>query len=188
MKTDTLRSLGIETLGDIPAAELFSASIDAPRYGLCDEGLKRLSLLCDFVSEYNREMECEASEAITCARQAARMMHADMSPVTREEVWVLMLTKANTPILRKRLFIGGLDTAVIDQRLILKEALLCGAAGFILLHTHPSGKAEPSTEDIRMTERLRDACRVMDLTLVDHIVMAERRWYSFAEQGGGSFR
>jgi DNA repair protein RadC len=82
------------------------------------------------------------------------------------------------------LFRGTINRAAVEPRLVLKEGLLIGAAGFLLFHTHPSGDPAPSAEDLAFTRRLADAAEVVGLRMLDHLILGTtRRWVSLRERG-----
>ena len=71
----------------------------------------------------------------------------------------------------------------IDKKLILATALKCGANGIILSHNHPSGSLQPSNEDTNITQKLKEACKILDLDLLDHIIYTTNGYYSYADNG-----
>ncbi len=100
-----------------------------------------------------------------------------------EECRVLLLNQRLDILGDKCVGRGGLTATVVDLRLVLREALVARAAAIALCHNHPSGSARPSAEDDRLTERLGQACRTMDLRLIDHIIVAGASYYSYADEG-----
>ena len=96
---------------------------------------------------------------------------------------VFYLNKKNKVIDKKKIGEGGTDSCIIDPKLILQHALLSLAAGIIIFHNHPSGNLQPSKQDLRFTERLKAGCDVMDIKLMDHLIIAENGYYSFADEG-----
>ena len=78
---------------------------------------------------------------------------------------------------------GGICGTVADIRLILQTALLCNATAMILAHNHPSGQLNPSNEDIKLTKQIKEAARLMDMRVVDHLIITADSYYSFAEEG-----
>jgi len=78
---------------------------------------------------------------------------------------------------------GGISGTVIDIRIILGVALKCNASGIILVHNHPSGNIRPSEQDRRITIRLKDACHLLDLSLLDHLIICKNNFYSFTQEG-----
>lgn len=115
-----------------------------------------------------------------------RRVYMKMIPLLRdirhEECWVLFLNHANRLIGKEMISKGGLDSTLIDRRVILKRALDRKASGVILVHNHPSGSPYPSVEDIRQTKELGKALSSCDLHLVDHVIIAGRGFYSFADE------
>lgn len=182
MQKRTLEALGLRTEKDIPAAEIFASTLDARTYGLGSEEVRFIRCLRDFVMEYNREIPMREDRPVTCSRDAALIMYDSMRGLDHEEVWVVMLNSANVPLGRHLICSGGLDTSVIDSRRVVKIALEQNAKGVILFHNHPSGRPEPSAADIRETERLRGALGVFEMNLLDHVVMTDSKYYSFAEE------
>ncbi len=78
---------------------------------------------------------------------------------------------------------GGLDTCPVDPRVVFRAAVMQGAAAIIAAHNHPSGDAEPSKEDVRLTERLKQAGDLLGIQLLDHLVLGDGSWCSLAERG-----
>lgn len=93
----------------------------------------------------------------------------------------MYLTQDCSLIASERLTKGTLTATPIDGRTVIKHALLLNAVSVILLHNHPSGNPQPGTVDIRQTERVRSACSLLDISLLDHIILAEDSYFSFAE-------
>ncbi|HID43348.1 MAG TPA: JAB domain-containing protein [Archaeoglobaceae archaeon] len=98
---------------------------------------------------------------------------------------VILLDSGNKPIKNLELSKGGLETSVVDIREVIREASKEGAASIILVHNHPSGEAEPSVEDIKVTERIANACRLIGVRVLDHIIIGKNRedYVSFLERG-----
>lgn len=108
---------------------------------------------------------------------------ADMRELLHEECRVILLSHANRILGQKLISRGGMTSASVDPRLIIRAALMAEATGFILVHNHPSGTLRPSPDDDRLTERVRQAAQIMDLRLVDHVIVAETGYYSYLEEG-----
>ena len=118
--------------------------------------------------------------AITSAKDAVLSVNS-LYGLDHEELWVLFLNSKNKPLECKRMTSGGWTSTVIDNRQILREALMLRSSGLILFHNHPSGDPTPSIEDIKQTEKLKDASNLLDITLIDHIIVGDQSYYSFAE-------
>lgn len=101
----------------------------------------------------------------------------------REVFLALFLDTRHRLIASEEMFLGTLDGTQVHPREIVKEALRHNAAAVCVAHNHPSGEPEPSTADRAVTERLREALRLVDIRLLDHFVVAGKRWVSLASRG-----
>ena len=99
-----------------------------------------------------------------------------------EEVKVIFLNRTNKQIGIYNLAKGGITGCVVDIRIILSIALKTLATGLILVHNHPSGNPKPSTEDKKITNELRKACEIMNITLLDHLIVTKKGFFSFADE------
>jgi DNA repair protein RadC len=100
-----------------------------------------------------------------------------------EEFWILLLNRSNSIIDKIKVSQGGIAGTVTDVRIILKIALEHMASSIILCHNHPSGNKKPSEADIHITKKLTDAGKLMDIAVIDHIIIAEKLFFSFADEG-----
>ena len=112
-----------------------------------------------------------------------RYMLPRMQDLDTEEAWVLLMNRRLRLVKAVRISHGGLTETAVDVRIILREALLAGATVLTLVHNHPSGNAHPSGEDNRITQSLKRACETMRIYLVDHVIVTDGRYYSYAEEG-----
>lgn len=119
--------------------------------------------------------------------QAAGYLHEDLKALDHEESWVLFLNTAGLPLAKKMITTGTIMSTPIDHRRIVKEALNCNATAIILFHNHPSGNPAPSQTDIRETEKLRKACELFEISVLDHIIVADKSYYSFADESQKQF-
>ena len=101
----------------------------------------------------------------------------------REYAKVLYLNQQNEVIAYNTISEGGLTETAVDVRMILQGALLTNATQVILTHNHPSGNLKPSIQDEQLTERLRKACEIMRVNLVDHLIMTSNGYYSYKDMG-----
>jgi DNA repair protein RadC len=122
-------------------------------------------------------------KTITSAEQIYEYMHPDVRELTHEESWVFLLNNSSRLIKRVRLSQGGRTETSVDVRILLRHALLAEATSVILVHNHPSGSCRPSPEDNRLTERVQQACRTVNIRLVDHVIVTDGDYYSFNENG-----
>ena len=112
-----------------------------------------------------------------------KLMHPIMANLEVEESWAIFMNMASRIIKIQRISKGGLSCTAVDVRVILKEALLCNAVSIALVHNHPSGAIRPSREDDRLTKSLADACNILNIRLVDHVIVADGSFYSYADEG-----
>lgn len=98
-----------------------------------------------------------------------------------EEVKVIFLNRTNKQIGIYNLAKGGIPGCVVDIRIILSIALKTLATAIILVHNHPSGNLKPSTEDKKITNELQKACEIMNITLLDHLIVTRKGFFSFAD-------
>lgn len=103
--------------------------------------------------------------------------------LTYEEFWVLYLNQSNILLNKQLLAKGGITSTLVDVRLILKKALEYSAVGIVLAHNHPSGKLTPSDSDRNLTKKIKDAAQLMDIKIIDHIIVTEKSYFSFADEG-----
>jgi DNA repair protein RadC len=93
------------------------------------------------------------------------------------------MTRSNTIIKAECVSKGGVSGTVVDVRLILKPAIECLASSIILAHNHPSGNLKPSQEDIYLTKKIKEASKLIDISLQDHLIIGEQAYLSFADEG-----
>ena len=101
----------------------------------------------------------------------------------REVFMVLMLNRRNKVLCVHLASIGGVSGTVADPKIIFQAAILCGASGMILSHNHPSGNNEPSESDKQLTKRFSEGGKLLDIAVLDHVILTEEDFYSFADNG-----
>ena len=111
-----------------------------------------------------------------------RLMIPHMKTLDHEECWVLYLNRANHLIGKEMMSSGGLESTIMDCKSIVRRALEKKASGLILVHNHPSGSPLPGMADIKQTQSLKNALKTCDISLIDHVVIAESSYYSFADE------
>lgn len=100
----------------------------------------------------------------------------------REAVVALYLNRANNTVGYAVIGIGGVSSSTADIKLIFQKGLLCNASSVILIHNHPSGNLEPSQSDVKLTNKVKEAGKVMDMPLLDHLIITDENYYSFADE------
>jgi DNA repair protein RadC len=120
---------------------------------------------------------------ITSSHEVYEYFQPIMGDISHEEFWVLMLNRANKIIERQKISQGGMAGTVIDVKIVFRKALEAKASSIILCHNHPSGNISPSKSDIEITKKLYDAGKTMDISILDHIILTDHDYFSFADKG-----
>ena len=107
----------------------------------------------------------------------------DMMYEEQEVLRLICLNTKNKILLNKDVFRGGLSSSIVDVRILLREAIRLSSASIVIVHNHPSGDPTPSREDINITTRLNEACKIMGINLLDHIIIGKDKYLSFKEKG-----
>ena len=100
-----------------------------------------------------------------------------------ESFVVIYLNRANKTLGWQRVSQGGITGTIVDKRLILATALKCAATGIILAHNHPSGNINPSNTDKELTKQLKEASKLLDIVVLDHLIISEDNYFSFSDEG-----
>ena len=125
----------------------------------------------------------EQRPQIRCSVDIYDMMQPIIGDNRTEESWAIFVNQASRVLKKIRISSGGLSATVVDVRVLLKEALLCDAACMMLCHNHPSGNNRPSSEDDRLTKRLKDSAEAINVKLLDHVIVCSNSYYSYADEG-----
>jgi DNA repair protein RadC len=120
---------------------------------------------------------------IKCSRDVFDLLGPILSDLPHEEFWILFLNRSNKVINRMKLSQGGVSGTVTDVRMVMKRAIENLASGIIVCHNHPSGNLSPSESDTRITQKIKEAGTMMDIQLLDHLIITDRDFYSFADNG-----
>lgn len=110
-------------------------------------------------------------------------MHPIIAELPHEEFWVLYLNNSNKILFKAQLSKGGMTGTLVDVRLVFKIALEQNAVAIILSHNHPSGKLQASEADIQVTKKIQNAGRQLDIPVLDHVIVTEHGYFSFADEG-----
>ena len=115
------------------------------------------------------------------AAEALRLVYPGMEH--REYFYVLLLNRANKILGYYQVSSGGISGTVVDQRIVFQAAIKANASSLILAHNHPSGQLTPSQADLDLTKKIKAAGEIMDIQVLDHLIMTEESYYSFADEG-----
>lgn len=136
--------------------------------------------------ELGRRRKDEAPEkkpGIGSSQDAFQLIYPELADLPYEEFWVLYLNRANKLIRKTPIGKGGVSGTVADCRLIFKTAIDLLASSMVLCHNHPSGNLQPSEQDKALTRKIKEAGIMLDISLLDHIIVAGNTFYSFADEG-----
>lgn len=136
--------------------------------------------------ELGRRRAAEPTEErplMNSAEKVYRYYLGRMQDLATEECHVLLLNQSLRLIGSKLVSRGGLTSTAVDVRCVLREALLARATALILCHNHPSGNASPSTQDDRLTQDMKRAAEAVQMRLLDHVIVCDGAWFSYAEEG-----
>jgi DNA repair protein RadC len=120
---------------------------------------------------------------VMSSQSAYNAIKSKLSDLPHEEFWVIFLSRNNNVIKTDCISKGGVNGTVVDTRLIFKPAIECLASGIILAHNHPSGNLKPSQEDIHLTKKVKEAARLLDMAVQDHLIIGDQVYFSFADEG-----
>ena len=130
-----------------------------------------------------KEEKVEERTTIFSSKDVYECFYPLMCDLPTEECWVLLLNQASKIIDKVKIGAGGLNATAVDVRCVLREALLKRASAIALCHNHPSGSIRPSREDDRLTQQVNQASQCMNIRLVDHVILTDGAFYSYADEG-----
>ncbi|MFW5752309.1 MAG: RadC family protein [bacterium] len=120
---------------------------------------------------------------ITLSRDVFDFFHPLIGDLHHEEFWIIMLSRSNRIIQKMKISQGGIAGTVTDVKLIMKSALDKLATSIILCHNHPSGNIQPSEADRQITNKLKKSGDLLDIAVLDHVIIGENSYFSFADEG-----
>lgn len=120
---------------------------------------------------------------IKSSRDAFDAIAPMIMDLPHEEFWILMLNRSNQVLKRVQVSLGGVSGTIVDAKIIFKKALEITASAIILCHNHPSGNLRPSSADIEITNKVKEGGKLIDVNVLDHLIVSERGYFSFADEG-----
>lgn len=129
-----------------------------------------------------RAEEALERRKIASSRNAYELLQPILGDLHHEEFWIVFLNNFNKVLHKYQLSKGGITGTLVDVRLVLKMALEVGATGLILAHNHPSGNLKPSEADKNLTSKLQQAAQSLDIKVLDHLIITDKKYFSFADQ------
>lgn len=130
-----------------------------------------------------RSSEALEKKKISSSSSVFELMQPKVGELPHEEFWILYLNNSNKVIQELALSKGGITGTLVDVRLAFKQALQLAATAVILVHNHPSGNLNPSAADKQLTQKFRTAGESLDIKVLDHIIITEKSYFSFADEG-----
>lgn len=130
-----------------------------------------------------KAQDLDEKPKISSSKDAFDLIQGHLMDLPHEEFWVLLLNRMHQVVKKKRISEGGVSGTVADPKIIYKLALEDLASGVIVAHNHPSGNLKPSQSDIDLTRKLKEAGRFLEVQLLDHLIIANRNYFSFADEG-----
>ncbi len=129
-----------------------------------------------------REEDVPVMPNITSSKDVFHIFQPIIGDLEHEEFWVLFLNNANRVIQKKQISLGGKTGTVVDPRIVFRYALECSATSIVLGHNHPSGSLRPSRSDKDITHKLKQAGLSLDINVIDHLIITEKNYFSFADE------
>lgn len=130
-----------------------------------------------------RGEEIKKQDVVSSSKAVFDIMQPIIGELFHEEFWALYLNNSNKVIYKSQISKGGITGTVVDTRIIFKQALEYNATSIVLSHNHPSGKLQASEADIQITKTLKQAGRSLDIRVLDHVIITEKGYLSFVDEG-----
>jgi DNA repair protein RadC len=135
------------------------------------------------IGRRRNETESKAPDIIGFSKDAYNIIRRHLVDLNHEEFWIILTGRGNKVLGKELVSKGGFSEVLIDIKIVFSAALQHKANGIILVHNHPSGNLKPSHEDIMLTKRIADAGKILDIKVTDHLIITDKGYYSFADDG-----
>lgn len=178
MKKENLKILGINVKKNLTINQLLTLSSEDL---LCRENAEKIAVLRELCEEFYYT-KTRKTKTVSSPESAAKLFAGKLKYLDREECWIATLDSANGVIGVERISVGNLNSCIFDIKRIVRTCLTHNANSMIVAHNHPSGNVKPSSSDIKQTEQLRDALKLFDIGLIDHIILSDREYFSFSNE------
>ena len=136
--------------------------------------------------ELGRRRQAENIGQVTTIKSSKdiySVLLTDLSDLINEEFWIIYLNHRNKIIGKEKISSGGLTATIVDIRMLFKSAIERLATSIILAHNHPSGTLKPSQADLKLTNKIKEAGIILDIQVLDHLIVSDTGYYSFADEG-----
>jgi DNA repair protein RadC len=150
-----------------------------------NEKIEVLSKVCELTLHYSQKVKSSEMPLIntsTGARDLLKPLFNDNLNF-REQFIIMCLSRSNRVLGFANISIGGVNGTIADPKLIFEFALSCNASSVILSHNHPSGNEKPSDTDLKLTTKIKDAGKCLDIAVLDHLIITDENYFSFADEG-----
>jgi len=145
---------------------------------------KAINIIAALELSKRRMMETgNAVKSISSSHEAYEVIKPHLFDLNVEEFWVAFLNRSNKLISLKSISRGGIHGTVVDIRIIFKKALDLMSSSIMLFHNHPSGNLKPSIQDDNITKQVKDAGKLLDILILDHLIVSEKSYYSYSDEG-----
>ncbi|MEL6674137.1 MAG: DNA repair protein RadC [Bacteroidota bacterium] len=144
---------------------------------------KAITLMTAFELGRRKSSEESTDFRINSSASVAQYLQGKMADKEQEVFHVLFLNRNHEIKAERQMFQGGVSATIIDPRIVFREAVQHLASAIIVSHNHPSGNLTPSRADRQITQKLKEAGRLFDIPLLDHLIISHRGYYSFADEG-----
>ena len=181
---ELLRLCGIQPSSSVSIAELFRMNdlALAGTPGITAAARETVGAIREIISRINTAAAGQRRQ-IRSSDDSRAVLRPVLCNLDHEEVWALLLDRANHVISCRRMSSGTVSSCVFDVRSIVMAAVAASASGIIVAHNHPSGNPTPSQADIKQTRCLRDAAALFDISILDHLVITSDKCFSFCDEG-----
>ena len=166
----------LNTLGKLSVHDLCQYN------GIGDAKAITIMAACELGKRRQRE-QAEERPSLGTASDIYKYMYTRMQDLDVEEAWIVMLNHNFKLIRAERISHGGFTETAVDVRVIMRQALLNNTTVLALCHNHPSNQLRPSRDDDRITQQLKQACQLMRIHFLDHVIVTEKGYYSYYENG-----
>lgn len=134
------------------------------------------------IGRRRRGEEAQKITKITSSKSVYELLQPILGELQHEEFWIVYLNNSNKVLQTTQLSKGGITGTLVDVRLVMRQALELGSVALILAHNHPSGTLKPSNADKQITQKLKSAAQALDLKVLDHLIITQEAYFSFADE------
>jgi DNA repair protein RadC len=143
-----------------------------------------LSNIAEVQISYSTHVRPSERAKITCSKDAANILRQVFPGIEhREYFYTMLLNRGNKVLGYYEVSKGGITGTLVDVKLILQAAIKSNSSALILCHNHPSGTLEASDADIKLTQKIKNACTFLDISLLDHLIITDHSYLSMADEG-----